>query len=293
MKPGNYTPKAAILFLAAIFGVLFFMPRMSDLALRTDFTGTPVTQAMLQSVTRTPFQPLTNSPTHTASATPSRTPKPSRTPSLPSTFTLTATFSPSPTPTPLDKAAIQGIRGRWAAYNLDCETRSAVDWAAYFGVQIDEIEFYNALPVSDNPDQGFVGDVNAPWGSLPPEPYGVHAKPVAALLRDYGLPARAVRYLAWDQLRSEISQGRPVIVWVVGRVGRGTPVAYTAASGHETTVARFEHTVILTGYSKTEVTVLDGYWVYTRLVQDFLASWSVLGNMAIIWDGTYPLEAGN
>ena len=131
---------------------------------------------------------------------------------------------------------------------------------------------------------GFVGDVNAPWGSIPPQAYGVHAKPVARLLRDYGLEAKAVRNITWDRLRAEITQGRPVIAWVVGRVGRGTPVAYTTSSGAVRTVARFEHTVIVTGYDKLEVTLLDGYWAYTRNIPDFLASWSVLENMAILWD---------
>lgn len=158
-----------------------------------------------------------------------------------------------------------------------------MDWAAHFGVQIEEIEFHNALPVSDDPDLGFVGSVHEPWGQTPPNGYGVHAAPVAGLLQEYGLNAVAVQGITWDQLRSEISQGRPVIVWVVGRVGRGTPVAYTSSSGRETTVARFEHTVILTGYTQAEVTVLDGYWVYSKPVGDFLASWEVLGNMAVVW----------
>jgi uncharacterized protein YvpB len=158
-----------------------------------------------------------------------------------------------------------------------------VDWAAYFGYKIDEITFFDGLPVSDNPDKGFVGNVHAAWGGTPPDAYGVHAEPVAALLQDFGLDAQAIREMTWDELRAEISQGRPVIVWVVGRVGEGTPIAYTASNGEETTVARFEHTVILTGYNQYEVTVQDGYWTYSRLTRDFLASWRVLGNMAIVW----------
>jgi uncharacterized protein YvpB len=175
------------------------------------------------------------------------------------------------------------VNGRWPAFSLNCESRSAVDWAAYFEYKIDEIEFFNGLPTSDDPDAGFVGNVHEPWGQTPPNAYGVHAKPVAKLLRSYGLQAKAVHGMAFDELRAEISAGRPVIVWVVGRVGRGTPIAYTSASGSKTTVARFEHTVIVTGYTPTEVTVLDGYWVYTRQLPDFLDSWGVLGNMAVIW----------
>jgi predicted double-glycine peptidase len=92
----------------------------------------------------------------------------------------------------------------------------------------------------------------------------VHAKPVAKLLRAHGLKAQAVRNMSWDALRAEIAAGRPVIVWVIGHVERGTPVPYTASDGHATTVARFQHTVVVTGYSANGVTFLDGAWVYSR-----------------------------
>jgi len=158
-----------------------------------------------------------------------------------------------------------------------------VDWAAYFGIQIDETAFFEALPTSNDPELGFVGEVRDPWGQVPPESYGVHAEPVAALLRGYNLPAQARRGMTYAALRAEISTGRPVVVWVVGRVGRGTPIPYLSSTGAATTVARFEHTVIVIGYTQTEVTVLDGYWTYSRPTQDFLASWAVLGNMAVVW----------
>jgi uncharacterized protein YvpB len=243
------------------------------------------------SVTQTPV------PTPTVTiTTPTQTAKPSNTPFQPEaatptqvdtpvpTTTSSPTHTPTNTPTPPPEASIEGIKGRWSAYALDCEVRSAVDWAAYFGFEIDEIEFFNRLPVSDNPDHGFVGDVNGSWGSTPPDSYGVHAKPIAKLLQSYGLPAQAVRNMSWDQLRAEIATGQPVIVWVIGRIGLGTPVAYTSSDGHETIVARFEHTVIVIAYNKHRVTVLDGYWVYDKRLNDFLDSWEVLGNMAVVWD---------
>jgi uncharacterized protein YvpB len=227
---------------------------------------------------RTPFQPLpaTQTPTITPSSTATLSPTPTSTPSQTSTpIILVATALPK-------NASIEGIHGRWPAFSLDCEARSAVDWAAYFGVQINELDFFNAIPVSTNPDKGFVGNVNAPWGQVPPADYGVHAGPVAGVLREYGLDAKAVHGMTWKGLRREISVGRPVIVWVIGRVGLGTPIPYTSPDGHETVVARFEHTVIVTGYTQRRVTVLDGYWVYERPVNDFLDSWAVLGNMAVV-----------
>jgi len=247
---------------------------LSDMVIRVSATDQPTIIQVTPSATtlpsRTPFQPETRTPTTSPTATASFTPIPTYTP------------TPTLTSTPLEEAKITGIYGRWAAYSLDCESRSAVDWAAYFGVSINEIKFFNDLPVSDDPDLGFVGNVHGAWGQTPPKPYGIHAEPVAELLQKYGLNSVAVREMTWDQLRVEISQGRPVIVWVVGRVGRGTPVPYTSSVGRETIVARFEHTVIVMGYTEHQVTVLDGNWVYTRSKRDFLKSWGVLKNMAIV-----------
>jgi hypothetical protein len=126
-------------------------------------------------------------------------------------------------------------------YALSCEARSAADWAAFFGFAVDEDEFLHRLPASDNPDFGFVGDVNGQWGQTPPSAYGVHAGPVAFLLRRYGMNAHAYKGLTWDHLRAQVAAGRPVIVWVVGHVERGKAVEYTAADGRTTIVARYEH----------------------------------------------------
>lgn len=253
----------------------------------TEFTKTPASDAELENIdilkltptsepTPTPFQPQSVTATWLPTSTATKTPAPT------ATSTLEPSKTPSPMPTLPSESHLIGIYGRFPAYSLSCESRSAVDWAAYFGVQISEIDFLQSLPSSDNPDKGFVGTVHGAWGQIPPRDYGVHAKPVAKLLRTYGINAKAVRGMTWKALRTEIAAGRPVIVWVVGRVGRGTPIPYTAADGHETVVARFEHTVIVIGYTEHRVTVLDGSWVYSRRLNDFLESWSVLDNMAVI-----------
>jgi hypothetical protein len=62
-----------------------------------------------------------------------------------------------------------------------------VDLAAYFGVYIDQMTFQGSLPLSDDPEEGFVGYYWGAQGQLPPSSYGVHAPPVAALLRAFGL----------------------------------------------------------------------------------------------------------
>mgnify|MGYP001603240545 FL=1 len=107
---------------------------------------------------------------------------------------------------------------------------------------------------------------------------------MAAQLRQRGLWARAVIGLSWDEVQSEVAAGRPVIAWVVGHVERGAPIEYTPRdTGQTTVVARYEHTVIVVGYSPGRVTVLDGGDTDTHSLDVFLQSWAVLGNMAVIY----------
>lgn len=227
----------------------------------------------------TPFQPL---PTITPSTTPSRLPATEAV--LPST-PLPPTSEPQSTQAawPPLKANIENIVGYSQSYALSCESRSAVDWAHFFGVEISETDFLFRLPLSDNPEKGFVGYYNDYGGQVPPYSYGVHADPVAALLQDYGLPADARKGLSLDELRSEIASGRPVIVWVIYGVSNGYALDYTASDGQSMVVAPNEHTVIVIGYDESSFTVLDGAWVYSRSIEQFHRSWEVLGNMAVIY----------
>ncbi len=201
---------------------------------------------------------------------------------------------PKPEPQPVSlpsTARIYNISGQNQSMPLSCESRSAVDWAGYFGVRIGEYDFFNRLPKSDNPDAGFVGSVYGSWGQIPPNPYGVHAEPVAGVLRDLGLPAYAHKKLSWDAVRAEIAAGRPVEVWIVGAanlVSGAYPVYYTSQDGHLSVVSRYEHTVLVIGYTPSEVILLNGGSVITRPLNTFLDSWSILRNMAVT---TQPVHA--
>ncbi len=201
------------------------------------------------------------------------------------TATRTPQRTPTSTPTRLvlpRSAAIKDIYGYGQLLPLSCEARSASDWARHFGIKIRELEFMARLPKSKNPEEGFVGSPNGGWGQIPPDAYGVHAAPVATVLSSYGARAKAVRNLSFDLLRSEIAAGRPVIVWVTGHVEPGKGTGYKI-DGKTITVARYEHTVIVTGYDEKYVTILDGKTVYKRATNTFLQSWKALENMAIIW----------
>lgn len=182
-----------------------------------------------------------------------------------------------------DSAYVSGLVGHAQGYSLSCESRSAADLAQFWGLEVGETEFLRSLPEAGNPEQGFVGDPNDAWGFLPPRGYGVHAGPVAASLRDFGLQAEAHDGLDWDDLRSEIAAGRPVIVWIIGAMWDGQAVEYEAPDGSTSRVAVFEHTMLLAGYNQDYVQVVDAYTgqYQTYSLGSFLKSWAVLGDMAV------------
>jgi uncharacterized protein YvpB len=216
--------------------------------------------------------------------TPTPTPQPSFTPTL--TPSLTVTLIP-PTSTPLPtEFIIRNIRGHRQYFPIGCETAAAVDWAAFHKMTLLEYNFQLELPVSDNPDFGFVGDVKGPWGQVPPYAYGVYAGPVAQVLQHHGLPARAIKGATIEDLKVQVSSGHPVIVWVIGNVVGGIPATYTDSKGNKTIVAAYEHVVIVTGYSKTTLRYMNNGKFYDVPINVFENSWKVLGNMAIVWDNT-------
>ncbi len=186
-----------------------------------------------------------------------------------------------------DAAYITNFIGYAQQRNLTCEARSAADVAAFWGINTTEAEVFDMLPKSTNPEDGFVGSPDDWWGNLPPGSYGVHAIPVARTMRKLGLQAKKGRNLEWDVLRAEIAAGRPVIVWVVGQMWAGEPILYTAEDGSYVITARFEHTMILTGYSAESVQVLDSYSgaSLSYSLKAFMTSWEVLGKQAVLVKG--------
>ncbi len=222
------------------------------------------------------FQAITllPNPTSTQQATLAPTPQPSNFSNL---ISWPAPTAPLPT-----EYVIRGISGHRQLLAIDCEAAAAVDWASYFGVKIDERLFQSELPISDNPDYGCVGNVNDPWGELPPLGYGVYAGPVADLLSAYGLPAKAYKGYTLDQLKAKVSRGIPVIAWVVGSVERGSPHIYADPEGRKIVVAAYEHVVIVIGYTDVRIRYLSEGAVHYAATEVFLQSWGDLGNMVVV-----------
>lgn len=197
---------------------------------------------------------------------------------------ITDPINPTELPDVLpDEVYISNISGRRQHYPLGCETSAAIDLANYYGVLINEAEFQSKLPLSDNPDYGFVGSVTGHWGQAPPYAYGVHAAPVAALLQEYGINAQSEKNFSIDRIKSEIVKMQPVIAWVIGNCVGGVPHIYVDSEGREVTVAAYEHVVIVTGYSNINGTLryLNNGKFYDIPVEVFETSWGVLGNMVV------------
>lgn len=217
-----------------------------------------------------------NTPSLTPQPTPTNRPMPSPSPTI--------THTPQPTLPP--SHYIHNISGHKQYFPLGCEASAAVDWAFYFGVNINEFEFQFKLPQSDNPDLGFVGGVMGPWGQVPPYSYGVHAAPIAELLRQYGVPARGVKGFTLEQLKEQIAMDQPVIAWVIGNVVGGIPYEYTDQNGNKTIVAAYEHVIIVTGYNEKTIRYINNGKFYDVPIEVFLNSWKVLGNMAVYREDT-------
>ncbi len=244
----------------------------------------------LQAQVLTPLAPV-NPTIGLPSPFPTLTPIPTTSTPTPTTeATLSAEPTPQPSPIPTDQtlppsALITQISGHEQTYELGCEASAAVDWAAYYDVLIYESTFQFALPLSDNPELGFVGNVTTDgWGQIPPDAYGVHAAPIAELLREYGLPAHAVTGMTLEDLKAELAEGDPIIAWVIGNMVYSSPVKIYDQEGNAVVVAPYEHVVILIGYDETNITYMNNGNFFTVPIDVFLTSWGVLGNMAVIYD---------
>lgn len=220
-----------------------------------------------------------------STATPIISPSSTQKLDIPTAFpTALPTLTPSPTlPPPMPaQYYIDDITGHKQFFPIGCEASTAVDWAAYFGTIINEFEFQYRLPLSDNPEKGFVGGVGGPWGQVPPYSYGVHAAPVAALLEEYGLNARAVKGMTLEEVKAQVSADKPVIAWVIGNVVGGIPFEYVDLQLESVIVAAYEHTVIITGYNQDKIRYMNNGRFYETPSAVFLNSWGVLGYLAVV-----------
>lgn len=175
------------------------------------------------------------------------------------------------------------VEGKAQRRSLSCESRSAVDLLGYYGIGVTEAAFLASLPRSDNPHEGFVGDVDGPGEQLPPAGYGVYAGPVAERLEAYGLPVEVWSGQGLAALRARLAAGHPVIVWATGALDARPAVTLRDAAGRAYQAVRGEHTFLVVGYGPGTVELLDPATGKRKRVPAarFDASWAILGRMAV------------
>jgi len=191
-------------------------------------------------------------------------------------------------------ASVEGVVGHPQEHNLSCESRSATDLAAFWGVRFDEDDFFRRLPKSDNPQRGFLGDVDLPAGSMPPVGYGVYAGPVAATLRSLGLDAHAGRELDLRDLRAEVAAGRPVIVWATYDMQLPGVETWVSSDNEVSVVVKWQHTFIVTGYDEDGLHLVDAYDGVSKYFSNeaFMPAWDQLGRIAVTVRGRLAQPRG-
>ena len=202
-------------------------------------------------------------------------------------FCTAHTYADEPPPS----AFVEGVVGHPQEHSLSCESRSATDLAAFWGAEFTEGDFFRRLPKSDNPNKGFVGDVDSPPGSMPPLGYGVYVGPVAATLRSFGLDALTRREWGLDGLKAELAAGRPVVVWATYDMKISEILSWPSSDGVTSPVVQWQHTFIAVGYDATGVYLVDAYDGVTKHFgyEQFAPAWAQLGGIAVTVRGPAPV----
>ncbi len=183
-----------------------------------------------------------------------------------------------------EKAAIPNFISKAMEYRSISEAQSASDLAAHFGFAVTPLEIMAEIPLTDNPNTGYVGHYDDK-PSLPPETYGVYQTPLAEALVKLNIPAHGFEGQTTDDLKEFLRSGYPVICWVIGHTAPGEGIDYTSEDGENTVVAHQMNTVTVTGFDHNGFSIWDNGVNYTRTEIDFNTSWKVLGHRALIIRG--------
>jgi uncharacterized protein YvpB len=158
--------------------------------------------------------------------------------------------TPAPTEPTLEEASASrtfDADGNWLRTQLDvpffsqlpdmptgCEATSVAMLLAYAGAAVTKDDVAAEMPYSDDPDQGFQGNPYSEEGGViyPPALLGLVAGHVGT--------AADLTGATWDQIKDHLEAGRPVVVWFVP-------------------YPQWSHTVVVTGYSATQVFINDPY----------------------------------
>jgi uncharacterized protein YvpB len=165
--------------------------------------------------------------------------------------------------------------------SLSCESSAAAMAAGFYGLSVSESDILSALPRHEDPNLGFRGNVDGPYGGI--DDYGTYAEPIRQVLSGVGLTAGHLEG-GIEEIKQHIRAGRPVIAWVTYRLQVQTPRQVTLSNGTAVTMVPYQHVVLVVGYNASGLWVHDPYdgtrtW-YGE--DDFRRSFAYLGNMALV-----------
>lgn len=142
-----------------------------------------------------------------------------------------------------------------------CEMTATTMMLQYAGVNIDKLQFAAAVPRTDDPNTGFVGNPESDVG------VGLYVYPQGLLgtVRRYLPTAVNLSGSSLTQLKAQLASRKPVVVWVTGLDGFAS------------------HTVTLTGFDAHELTYNDPWTGRTAVIsnQAFETIWQQNGCRAL------------
>lgn len=165
--------------------------------------------------------------------------------------------------------------------SLSCESSAAAMAAGFYGLSVSESDILSALPRHEDPNLGFRGNVDGPYGGI--DDYGTYAEPIRQVLSGMGLTAGHLEG-GIKEIKQHIRAGRPVIAWVTYRLQAQIPRQVTLSNGTAVTMVPYQHAVLVVGYNANGLWVHDPYdgtrtWYGDP---DFRRSFAYLGNMALV-----------
>ncbi len=170
---------------------------------------------------------------------------------------------------------------------LSCEYASTTIAATLGGWNISEYDFDSVVPLSDNPHLGYRGNIWGEWGNT--TDYGLYPEPLHQALSGWGIPSQVIyAHGIADVLRSELSEGRAVVVWLAMR-GTVNSFDVPADDGSTYQLTQYMHVMTAYGFDETGVYLTDpGTAVWRHYPWEiFMEMWNVMDGMAL---SVYPNE---
>lgn len=178
-----------------------------------------------------------------------------------------------------DGAMLDGVFTYQQQRSLSCEYASLHIATSMLGDPVSEYVFDELVPLNDNPHLGYRGNILGDWGNT--TDYGVYNEPLASALSEVGFRGNAF-YGDINQLRAELDQGHPVVVWL-GFWGDSGSFDAWSPEGQRFQLTPGMHVLVVYGYDEATVYLTDPGTGILREYgwPEFQRMWAVMDEMAL------------